>query len=304
MTVKGVQIDGKYVHFLSMYTFNDQALMSLDSQIVKSNHIVSASYRLTLAEQRIILSCISKIRRNEMVTDEVLYAVTAGELAELSGTDSKTAYRDLAVAAERLFERRITIFFEPDGSSRPLRKRLTRWVQDIEYIEGEGRIELRFGKTILPFLTGLTEQFTRYRLSDVAKMTSGHAIRIFELLIQYETLGRREIALEDLFNWLQLDCKYSVFANFRRRVIEPAIEQINLHSPLQVSWSQRKTGRKVTHLIFEFSPKQDSKAKKSRSNPKAITEAELSELARPGESQAQALERLGVVLKPAKARTL
>lgn len=268
-----------------------------DLQIVKSNHIVSASYRLSVAEQRVILSCIAQLRRDQPVTDEVLYSVKASDIAELCGTDPNTAYRDLAAAAERLFERRITILYEPDGKPRAPKKHLTRWVQDVVYIEGEGRIELRFGKTILPFLTGLTEQFTRYQLSSVAKMTSSHAIRLFELLAQYGSLGSREIAVEQLREWFQLGDRYPLTGDLRRWVIEPAVQQINEHSPLQVSYSQRKTGRKVTHLTFTFGPKkaiQKIPRKVVKSGRKIITETELRTLARPGESREEALRRLNV----------
>lgn len=261
--------------------------MPSDLQVVKSNHIVSASYRLSVAEQRVILSCIAQLRRDEPVTDEVMYSVRATDIAALCGTDPATAYRDLAAAAERLYDRRITILFEPDGKPRAARKHLTRWVQDVVYVPGEGRIELRFGKTILPFLTGLTEQFTRYQLSAVAQMTSAHAIRLFELLAQYGSVGSREITVQQLRDWFQLEDRYPSIKDLKVRVIEPAVHQINEHSPLTVEWSQRKTGRKVTHLTFTFKPKGGKR------KPKGVTEAELKKAARPGESWEQVRARLG-----------
>ncbi|AJE23482.1 RepB family plasmid replication initiator protein [Azotobacter chroococcum] len=270
--------------------------MPKDLQVVKSNHIISASYRLSVIEQRIILCCIAQVCRDETITDEVLYSVRASDLAELCGTDMRRAYRDLAEAAERLYERRITILFEPDGKPRAARKRLTRWVQDVDYIEGEGRIELRFGKTILPFLTGLTEHFTRYQLSAVARMTSAHAIRLFELLAQYGSVGEREISLEQLQEWLQLEGNYSMFADLKRRVIEPAVAQVNEHSPLAVKWEQRKTGRKVTHLVFTFGPKKTTKAAAKGANtaltPAGMTDTEMAAYARPGETWEQLRARL------------
>ncbi|MFC3606961.1 replication initiation protein [Stutzerimonas tarimensis] len=266
-------------------------------QVVKSNHIVSASYRLSVAEQRIILSCIAQVRRDQAVTDEILYSVSAADIAQLCQTDQATAYRDLAVAAERLFDRRITILFEPDGSSRPARKRLTRWVQTVDYIEKEGRVELRFGKDILPFLTGLTEQFTRYELSAVARMTSAYAIRLFEMLAQYGSVGSREVSLEQLREWFQLEGRYPLMADLRRWVIEPAVAQVNEHSPLQVEWLPKKTGRKVTHLQFTFRNKTKKVPEGTKQDPKRkVTESELSRLARPGESREQALARLGVTV--------
>ena len=167
--------------------------MDTDLQIVKSNHIIEASYRLSVAEQRVILSAISQVRRDKPVTDEVLYSVTAAEIAQLCGTDPNTAYRDLQNAAERLQTRRVSLILEPDGVTiRSKRRRVTCWVQTVDYIDQEGRIEMRFGKDILPYLTGLQREFTRYALSDVAKMTSAYGIRLYELLVQWPE-GHREV---------------------------------------------------------------------------------------------------------------
>ena len=80
-------------------------VMEPDRQlVVKSNHIIEASYRLSVAEQRVILSAIAQVRRDQpKVTDAVLYSVTAAELAEtkrvlrriieLSGADVPIGWR-------------------------------------------------------------------------------------------------------------------------------------------------------------------------------------------------------------------
>ena len=265
--------------------------------IVKSNHIIEASYRLSVAEQRVILSAISQVRRDQPVTDEVLYSVTAVEIAELCATDPKTAYRDLQNAAERLQTRRVTLILEPDGVTiRSKRRRVICWVQSVDYIDQEGRIELRFGKDILPYLTGLQREFTRYALSDVAKMTSAYGIRLYELLAQWVG-GHREIAVDDLRRWLQLEDRYPLMADLRRWVIEPAVKQINEHSPISVSWDQRKTGRKVTHLQFAFTPKETAvpvlaKASKRPKKRPVITKKEAEKLAKTGETYEMLYQRL------------
>lgn len=269
--------------------------MSSDQQVVKSNHIIEASYRLSVAEQRVILSAISQVRRDQPVTDAVLYSVTAAEIAHLCGTDPKTAYRDLQSAAERLQTRRVTLHLEPDGITiRSKRKRVTVWVQTVDYIDHEGRIEMRFGKDILPYLTGLQREFTRYALSDVAKMTSAYGIRLYELLAQWPD-GHREVSLADLRTWLQLQDRYPSIKDLKRRVLDPAVAQINEHSPLILTWSQRKTGRKVTHLIFDYVLKKRLNAPTKTTAKKKIgtlTDADIAQKARPGETWEAARARL------------
>lgn len=266
--------------------------------VYKSNALVEASYRLSVQEQRIILACIGQVRREEPVTDEVLYSVTAADLAGLSGMAVGDAYKELKDAALRLKRRDVRLTQEPNGKGKKPKVMITGWVQTIFYIEGEGRIELRFSKDMLPYLTELTRQFTKYALADVAKMDSTHAIRLYELLMQWDSLGTREIELDQLREWLQLEGRYPSIKDFKLRVLDTAIAQINEHSPLAVVWEQRKTGRKVTHLTFTFGPKKPAKsvgkALAKRKSGK-LTEKELSRLARPGESREAALARLNQI---------
>jgi plasmid replication initiation protein len=94
-------------------------------QVCKSNALVEASYRLSVAEQRIILACISQIRRDQQITDEVLYSVSATEIAGLTGTRSNTTYDELAKAAQRLKRREVRLFEEPNGRGRKPRVMVT-----------------------------------------------------------------------------------------------------------------------------------------------------------------------------------
>ena len=279
-----------------------------NAQIYKANALVEASYRLTLYEQRIILVCISQVRRDEPLTDKKLYKVSAQEIAEFSGTQLGTAYQNMKSASERLFDRRVSLHESPNGKG-AARVKLTRWVQTIEYIEDEGVVALRFGTDMIPYLSQLTEQFTRYSLADIAKMSSTHAIRLYEMLAQWRGKGRREVSLEWFRDALQLDDKYSNIRDLKRWVIEVATHQINEHSPLWVSWEQRKTGRRVSHLIFTFgekepeeasingerSSKRKSASKTSRSSQGAIYGIPMSIIeatAQPGESHEDAALRL------------
>ena len=241
--------------------------MTENQMVYKGNALIEASYRLTPAEQRIILACIAQVRRDQPITDEVMYSVSAADYAALVGTESHSVYEDLAAAALRLKRREVWIKEKPNGRGQRESVLVTGWVQSIRYIKSEGRVELRFARDMLPYLAQLTEQFTRYALSDVARMDSAYAIRLYELLVQWRDAGQREVSIDWLRDILQLDDKYPSINDLKKRVIEPAVAQINELSPLWVQWEQRKTGRRVTHLVFSFGPK-DLKGTKTSQKPR------------------------------------
>ncbi|MBE0448474.1 MAG: replication initiation protein [Actinobacteria bacterium] len=242
-------------------------------QVYKSNALIEASYRLSVYEQRIILGCIAQVRRDEPLTDQQLYTVSAQQIAKDAGVSVDRAYQHLKTASERLFRREVTLHEAPNGTG-GAKVRLTRWVQEVVYQKDQGTIALRFSQPMVPYLSQLTEQFTRYALTDVARMDSAHAIRLYELLCQWRDVGQREVSVEWLREAFQLGDKYPAIKDLKRRVIKPAVEQINKLSPLWVKWDQRKTGRRVTHLMFTFGENTDSKKpKKSAANKCRKTDA-------------------------------
>lgn len=244
--------------------------------IVKSNHLVEASYRLSRAEQRLVLSCISQVQRKSPLTDAVFYSVHAKDFAQLCGTDQKTAYRDLAEASHRLMKRQITLLREPDGTERPKRRRVAVWVQTCDYIEAEGRVELQFGKAIVPYLSNLEREFTQYALSEVAALASAHAVRIFELIAQFKDKNSREVSLEWLRERLELTDRYPILFDFKKRVLVPAVEQITAHTGLDLHFTERKTGRRVTHITFHWKKKAQTKAK-AKAKTKPAKEVQIDE---------------------------
>jgi plasmid replication initiation protein len=262
------------------------------AMVYKSNSLVEASYRLSVIEQRIVLACVSQVPHGEPVTDEVMYSVTVLDIAELSETDSKTTYRDLEEATLRLKRREVRIEKEANGNAKRKKVLICGWVQSVVYMENEGRVCLRFNKDMLPYLTELSTQFTKYRLKAVAKMDSAYAIRLYELLMQWQGVGKREVSLDWLRDTFQLGDKYPAMKDLKKWVIEPAVSQINEHSDLSASYTQRKTGRNVTHLTFTFAPKEEAKPEEKTAAQQAPAVAESALF--------QRLRNLGIGAKLAK----
>lgn len=231
-------------------------------QVYKSNALIEAHFTMSLMEQRILLACMAQVRRDGQFTDEVMYRISVGDVTPATH-HSKDIYRQLAEAALRLKHRDVWIAEYPNGAGTRPELLVTGWVQTIRYKKDQGCIELRFNKDILPYLSQLNSEFTGYCIDDIEGMTSQYAIRFYELICQWQTKGQLELSVNWLRQALALDKKYPMYKDFRKRVIEPSIAQVNEHTPATVSYTPIKTGRSVTHLSLNFKTTAKPRARKS-----------------------------------------
>lgn len=213
-------------------------------KIAKSNYLIEASYNLSLQEQRLILACLSKVNSTQEAKREV--SLLASEYSELMKVSIKNAHRELYSAADKLFERSV-IVADPEKTEE------FRWIQKkIIYHKGEGKITLTWSEEVLAYISQLKRRFTTYRLADIANLNTSYAIRIYELLMQFNSTKQRYISLDNFRKSFQLEDKYPLFKDLNKWVIKPAVKEINNSSNLTVFYSTKKKGRNVVALEFDF----------------------------------------------------
>ncbi len=96
--------------------------------VCKSNKIIEAGYKLSLNEQRLILSCISKVASSKPLLATDRFEVSAKEFSVQFGITLDKAYQTLKEVSEQLFERYV-IIDDPDPSDNTLKYTKTRWVE-------------------------------------------------------------------------------------------------------------------------------------------------------------------------------
>lgn len=224
----------------------------MNKQIVKSNHVIEASYRLTLNEQRLILLCIQQIKRGQAITADTAFKVSAQEVAATYSITLDRAYTLLQEVADRLYERSLVIH-KPDIEQPQKNTTKTRWITAIDYLDSEGQIYLYFAPKVIPYISLLEKGFTRYNLEYIAPMTSVYGVRFYELFkcwLMGESARTRSISLQELKSILDLSGQYASIKDFKTYVLDRGLEDVNQHTDLAVSYENKRTGRKITHLEF------------------------------------------------------
>ncbi|MEH1712617.1 replication initiation protein RepM [Acinetobacter pittii] len=236
--------------------------------VVKDNALINASYNLDLVEQRLILLAIVEARESGrgINANDPLF-VHAESYINHFNVHRNTAYQALKDACKDLFARQFSYQeLSPKGK---VINQMSRWVSQIGYMDDGATVNLIFAPAIIPLITRLEEQFTSYELKQISGLSSAYAVRLYELLIAWRSTGRTPvIELADFRAKMGvLETEYGRMHDFKKRVLDPSIEQINAHTDITVKVEQHKTGRSISGFSFKFKQKQQPKIEKPV-NPK------------------------------------
>lgn len=242
---------------------------SAKNLIVKDNRLIEASYRLDVSEQRLILLAIVAAREAGVtLTADKWLRVSAAHYAQTCGLDSTTAYRQLKTAADSLFSRWVQMrgLDEETGKEGVIK---TRWVSACAYVDQGALVRLQLAPLIIPYVTNLEACFTSYQIKNVVQMSSRYAIRLYELLAQYKTIGSRYIKIDDLRDFLDANEKsYDRLQNFKTKVLNIGLDQINKYTDLAVTCEPEKLGRSVIGYHFAIDQKPQEQPKQTAKRPK------------------------------------
>lgn len=237
--------------------------MSKSDLVVKTNQLNSAVQNLSLPELRIIQLAIVDARETGKGLDtKTPLRIDAMRYAQAFDTTRQNAYILMKQSEETLFNRRFTYF---DNEKKPIK---SRWLQDVRYLDDEGAIEVCFTRLVVECITrldGAEQFFTQYLLSQTANLKSVYAVRLYELLIQWKTAGKTPLFELSLFRGQMglNDDEYKIMGNFKLRVLDLAVNEINEKTDLTVSYTQEKKGRVIHGFKFVIKQKPPQKAVKN-----------------------------------------
>ena len=226
--------------------------------VVKDNALINASYNLDLVEQRLILLAIVEARESgKGINANNPLEVHAESYINQFNVARQTAYQALKDASKDLFARQFS--YQEMNKRGNIENVLSRWVSEIRYVEAQATVKLIFVPAIVPLITKLEEQFTKYELQQVSNLSSAYAVRLYELLIAWRSTGQTPvIELEEFRKKIGvLDDEYTIMGNFKDRVLHLAIAQVNEFTDITVKYEQHKKGRSIYGFSFSFKQKKN-----------------------------------------------
>ena len=235
--------------------------------VVKSNKLIEARYRLSLQETHVVLWLLKQLRQED--EDFKSHQLDINEFAIMVGVKAQGQYGELQKITENLMRRILKIQIpETDDLLQ------VAWLSSALYKKKKGCVILSFDPKLKPYLLQLKSCFTKINIADLLGLKSIYAVRIFELLVQHASIGKRKISIDELRAYCDIEkMEYALYADLKRYVINRSKTEINAKTDYEVEYKEIKESRKVTGLNWTI--KKKSHFEQAQSEKAAILEKEL-----------------------------
>ena len=197
-----------------------------------------------------------KVRLSDGLPDEkTCFSITAKEYAELTGLNIKGAYAALDRVVDALYNHSVIFYNEERGNVR------TRLVTSTAYKNGRFTVSFTHYALHIMYVFNKQHPFTKLQIKSISGL-HGHGLKLYPLLVQNEYRFNFDIAINDLKEVLNIDLQsYTDYKEFKKFVLKPHINLINLKTELSVQYkAAKKEGRKASHVNFTVTKKITVKA--------------------------------------------
>lgn len=238
--------------------------------VAQHNNLVRSDLAFTHLEAKLFTKLLETIPKDAKQLGDVNIKISDVIGVGASGKQ----YKLLHEAVKSLDKRRINLL-KVDAA--PYDYDSCSLFDSMEMKVGNNLIRGSWGIKIQPYLIQLKKGFTLGELEILLKLKTGHSYKLYWLLRSYESLSQYEDTIENLKTILvkQEDGKqdkYSQWNDFKRYVLEPAIEDVKevsaeVGNPMTFKTELKKKGKKVIGVKFYSIRSANTKKKVSELNP-------------------------------------
>jgi plasmid replication initiation protein len=234
----------------------------LQYPVIKSNDFIRKSqFNLSVIENRIINFMLAATDPKQTKFKYVEFSLYDFHKACGLKTHNSTYTRDIIkqLADKSVAVKMIQIV---NGESKEVYVPV-RWIDDWKLNITDGTIRLKFHPRLKEYFLQLTQRYTKAELSIYLIFKCRYTSPIFDLLNSYTNMIIKSeskriilaVSIEDLRDRLSLENKFDRFCDFKRRVLDPVISEINEQTHLNVSYDVKRYNKQVSSIRFVLSCK-------------------------------------------------
>lgn len=219
--------------------------------LVKQSHLLnSASYKLSSLSMDLIFVMISELKKDDK--EFSIFNLTIKEIEKK--INKRINIKSLPYAIRDVYQNPFSLSSKDDKSFI-----MIPWVSMFAYNDKTKTITFKFDQQMKSFLLELSDKFVLSHIREISALNSEYAKRIFNILKQWESIGRYTVNIEYLKDILKTPKSLDLYSNFKQKVLIQSCKQINEKTNLDVKMKEIKSNKKVISVMFEISSKNNIK---------------------------------------------
>ena len=237
---------------------NAELIDERNKSIVVSNKLIQNSYfDLNMIPLKTLLYCISKIRESDIPHKE--YKISIRELCQvcnmrIKGTNTYKGRTGIVYKAMRELRGQHLDLYDSKG-----RAFNTGWFSSVSIDEDNDTVSYWFDVKLMPYLFNLTKEIGNFTITTMeicCSLETPQGIRLYLFLRSIASLGiQQRITLDEIRERTGNAGRYGLYADVRRFILTPAVDDINKYSDIEVSYSAHREGKKVVAIDFTIKQK-------------------------------------------------
>jgi plasmid replication initiation protein len=223
------------------------------------NRLAEARYELSPREQKLVLYVISMIEPDD--ENFKRYVVNISDFAKITKLSKNELYKELRELAENLKSKVLVIPNHFDAETGQHVDLVTSWFSDaLITANGQGYFAVEISRNLKPYLLQVKREFFRFRLQHVMQMRSAYAMRLYQFAKRWEFRHKMEVSVTDLRQIMgavqpvsrgKTKASLGLYADFKRRAVQPAVTEINEKCDLALSFTEVKAkGSKAIEALL------------------------------------------------------
>ena len=220
-----------------------------ETTIVEKRNVLNElrSNNMTLQELRFFSIYLSKINPRDISTRVVRFPIE--DFQRIMGF-GKMNIRQLRASTDSLLTKIVHIPTERGGyTSFQLFKECCVDQDD----NGKWFMEIDAHDKALPLMFDFKSRYFKYELWNALRLKSPNQLRMYEILKQYENIGRRELKITELRELLGIDKnEYTYWQNFKVRVLDSCQQALKETTDICYTYERGRTGKGGKWLTIIF----------------------------------------------------
>jgi plasmid replication initiation protein len=216
--------------------------------LMKNNVLIQSKYSLTLNENRIFLLILYKLQKN--YNGSMHCDIHYDEFKEIIKRTNDRTVKKISSYLEGLMNK--SIFFIEKKKNDKLIWGQYNFISGYQFDEETQVFRIESPKKIYTLLDQyLKTGYTPANLAILFSLKNYNAQRLYDLIRVWSgTKQTINYKIEDIKMYLMLEDSYPQYSNFKRRVILPAIKDLNETGFFEIDIKENKVGRKVESIDF------------------------------------------------------